>query len=254
MPKPTLMVAPNGARKQKSDHPAVPLTIPQITQCADDCFRAGADALHLHVREKDGTHSLDPMIYREALDALHEIVPDMPVQITTESAGIFDVETQLYCLKSLHPAAASISIREISRDPNLAPNVYGVCHEADTKVQHILYDISDVARLRDWIAKGWIPASMNSVIFVLGTYQPKVLARPNDLHMFLDATKDIQLDWMICAFGQDELACARKALEMGGDLRIGFENNIQLPDGSPAKDNAQTVALAANLIKEMTHE
>jgi len=254
MSKPTLMVAPNGARKQKSDHPAVPLTIPQIAQCAFDCFQAGADALHLHIRDMDGAHSLDPMIYREALDALHEIVPDMPIQITTESAGIFDVKTQHHCLKSLRPDAASISIREIAREPALAPSVYGLCHEAGTKVQHILYDTDDVAQMRIWIDKGWIPASMNSVIFVLGKYQPKVFAQPGDLHPFLDATKDMRLNWMLCAFGRHELACAHKALEMGGDLRIGFENNIHLQDGSLAQDNAQTVALAAKLIKEITHE
>ncbi|MFK5997732.1 MAG: 3-keto-5-aminohexanoate cleavage protein [Rhodobacterales bacterium] len=254
MPKPTLMVAPNGARKQKTDHPALPLTIPQIAQCADECFQAGADALHLHVRENNGTHSLDPVIYQEALAAVHETVPAMPIQITTESAGIFDVKTQLHCLKSLLPDAASISIHEIARAPALAPSVYGTCHEAGTQVQHILYDTDDVARLRDWIAKGWIPATMNSVIFVLGKYQPVVLARPSDLQTFLDATKDMRLNWMVCAFGQHELACAREALKKGGNLRIGFENNIQLPNGSPAKSNAQTVALAATLIKEMTHE
>jgi len=254
MLKPKLMVAPNGARKQQSHHPAVPLTIPQIAQCAHACFHAGADVLHMHVREKDGAHSLDPVIYQEALDAVHETVPDMPIQITTEAAGIFNVETQLHCLKSLRPDAASISIREIARKPTLAPSVYGFCHEAGTQVQHILYDLGDVARMRNWMDKGWIPAAMNSVIFVLGKYQPMVLAQPSDLHPFLDATKDKHLDWMICAFGQHELACAREALQKGGSLRIGFENNIQLPSGSRAQDNAQTVALAAALIKEMTHE
>jgi len=46
---------------------------------------------------------------------------------------------------------------------------------------------------------------------------------------------------------------AKAALQMGGNIRIGFENNILLPDGSPAKDNEQTVALAAALIKDMAH-
>lgn len=254
MSKPNLMVAPNGARKQKTDHPAVPVTILEIAKAAFDCFQAGADSLHLHVRETDGSHSLDPGHYKEAIGVVTDMVPEMPIQITTESAGIFDVPTQFQCLKSLAPDAASISVREIARDLSLAPDIYGFCAEAGTTVQHILYNANDVAMLHEWYAKGWVPKQMNSVIFVLGQYQPMVRARPEDLQSFLEAAKDMSLDWAICAFGQHELACAKAALHLGGDIRIGFENNIVLPDGRPAKDNAQTVALAAALIKDMADE
>ncbi len=254
MPKRNLMVAPNGARKQKSDHPMLPIAIPDITQTAYDCFQAGADSLHLHIRTKSGAHSLDPVLYKETISAVSDKVPDMPIQITTEGVGIFDVATQFHCIKSLIPAAASISIREMARDTSLATHVYGFCAEAKTAVQHILYDVNDIALLRQWYANSWIPADMTSVIYVLGQYQPMQPARPENLNSFLTASDGLNLDWMICAFGQHELACAKAALHMGGDIRIGFENNIQLPDGSPANNNAQTVAMAAALIKDMTHD
>jgi uncharacterized protein (DUF849 family) len=254
MPKPTLMVAPNGARKLKSDHPGVPISIPEIAQTALDCFRAGADALHLHVRTPSGAHSLDPVLYQEAIREVTSATPGMSIQITTESAGIYDVATQLHCLNTLAPAAASIAIREIGRDAALAPKIYGLCNEAGTDVQHILYDTNDIRMLHDWIAKGWIPRHMTSVIFVLGQYQPMVLAQPDDLQAYLEASRDMSLTWAMCAFGKNELACAATALQNGGNIRIGFENNTLLPDGSPATDNIQTVALAAALIKDMTHE
>jgi uncharacterized protein (DUF849 family) len=254
MPKPNLMVAPNGARKQKTDHPMVPVTIPEIARTAYDCFRAGADSLHLHIRTRDGAHSLDPVLYKEASHTVQKMVPNMGIQITTESAGIFGVAEQFHCLKSVKPKSASISIREITRDLYLAPQVYGFCAEADVTVQHILYDTKDIVLLYDWMNKGWIKPHMNAVLFVMGRYQPMVLARPTDLNPFLKAAQDMQLNWTVCAFGQHELACAKAALHKGGNIRIGFENNIQLPDGSAAKDNAQTVALAAALIKDMTHD
>ena len=254
MNKPNLMVAPNGARKQKSDHLAVPVTIPEIAQTAFDCFQAGADCLHLHVRNKNGTHSLDPVLYNEAISTVAALVPTMPIQITTESGGVFDVDTQLHCLKSVIPDAASISIREIARDTSMALGVYGFCAEAKINIQHILYDANDIVLLREWYAKGWIPSHMTSVIFVLGQYQPMVLAQPENLQSFIDASIGLNLKWAICAFGQHELACAKEAIRLGGDIRIGFENNTMLSDGRPAKDNAQTVALAAALIKDMTHE
>ena len=254
MNKPSLMVAPNGARKQKSDHPAVPVSISETAQTALDCFHAGADSLHLHIRDTNGAHSLDPAIYKEAISATTELAPDMAIQITTESAGIFNVTTQLHCLESTIPASASIAVRETARDTSQAANIYGFCAEAKITVQHILYDTNDVVLLREWLAKGWVPAQMTSVLFVLGKYQPMVRALPDDLQPYLDATDGMNLDWTVCAFGRHELACAKAALQMGGNIRIGFENNTLLPDGSPAKNNAQTVAMAAALIKDMTHE
>ena len=53
---PKLMVAPNGARKIKKDHPAVPLTISETVETAKSCYKAGAGAIHLHVRDKEGQH------------------------------------------------------------------------------------------------------------------------------------------------------------------------------------------------------
>jgi len=64
------------------------------------------------------------------------------------------------------------------------------------------------------------------------------------LHPVLSAAKGLQLDWSICAFGHHELACAAHAQKLGGHIRIGFENNLELPNGTPARDNAQLISLA----------
>ena len=81
---PRLMVAPNGARKVKKDHPAVPLTISETVATAKSCYEAGAGAIHLHVRDKDGQHVLDAGLYKEALNELEHQVPKMqPSKIIT---------------------------------------------------------------------------------------------------------------------------------------------------------------------------
>ena len=48
------MVAPNGARKVKTDHPQVPLDAGEIAAVARDCADAGAGAIHYHVRDTEG--------------------------------------------------------------------------------------------------------------------------------------------------------------------------------------------------------
>ena len=73
---PKLMVAPNGARKVKKDHPAVPLTISETVATAKSCYEAGAGAIHLHVRDKEGQHVLDAGLYKEALNELEHQVPN----------------------------------------------------------------------------------------------------------------------------------------------------------------------------------
>ena len=86
------MVAPNGARKTKEDHPNLPITISEIVKEAVNCFNEGANAIHAHVRDKKGDHCLDAGIYRELLSELDIKVPELPVQITTEAVGKFSPE------------------------------------------------------------------------------------------------------------------------------------------------------------------
>ena len=77
---PRIMAAPNGARKQKSDHPAIPITIAQTVEVAKSCWQAGATALHFHLRDDDGAHILDAGLYREGLAELAQAVPVEAVQ------------------------------------------------------------------------------------------------------------------------------------------------------------------------------
>ena len=64
------MVAPNGARPMKKDHPKVPITISEIVETGKECFKAGANAIHFHMRDKKGQHVLDSGLCNEALKEL----------------------------------------------------------------------------------------------------------------------------------------------------------------------------------------
>ncbi len=241
MNAPKIMAAPNGARRQKSLHPAIPITIAETVAAAKVCHAAGADALHLHVRDADGRHSLDAGLYREALAEMETHVPSMSVQITTESAGIYDTNAQLACLRALTPQAASISVREVARMPDLAPQIYGLCEEAGTEVQHILFDSADLARLALWRREGVIRPDQRDVILVLGAYDPPRGADLAELGPRVRALPG-DLTWSVCAFGRHEHACLIEAARLGGNLRVGFENNVLTPDGEAYSDNAASVA------------
>ena len=70
------MVAPNGARRTTADHPAVPVTIPDIVESAVARHAAGAGAIHFHVRDTDQQH-IRMLACTQALVALRQAVPDM---------------------------------------------------------------------------------------------------------------------------------------------------------------------------------
>jgi uncharacterized protein (DUF849 family) len=69
-----ITIAPNGARKTKVDHPALPMTPSEIADAAATCRDAGASMIHLHVRDRQGRHTLDPDAYRAAIWAIKEAV------------------------------------------------------------------------------------------------------------------------------------------------------------------------------------
>ncbi|MGB8624123.1 MAG: 3-keto-5-aminohexanoate cleavage protein [Paracoccaceae bacterium] len=245
MTLPSLMVAPNGARRSKADHPALPVTLPEIVETARACHAAGAGGLHLHLRDAEGRHLLDAGLYAEALAELGRAVPEMAVQITTEAVGMYAPEHQRQVALESGAALVSISIREITRDTEPADSArfFSRCAAAGISVQHILYDPGDIDLLCRTLPDDLLHVPDLQVIHVLGRYAADQDSRPDDLAPFLGvmASRGLSTDWAACAFGRGETACLVHAHAMGGKCRVGFENSLWRADGSLARDNAQRV-------------
>lgn len=235
-----MMVSPTGARLTKEQHAALPMTLDEIVQATVASAKAGANAVHLHIRDEAGRHSLDVGAYREAVDELARALPEFPVQITTEAAGRYAPKDQCHLLEAFAPKWASISLREVAADPDMAERIYAVCRANGTEIQHIIYDRNDADILRDWQAKDVLGVK-ESVILVLGSYAAKRAGRPGELEALLGQLPPIQR-WMVCAFGPYEHDCLVHAARRGGDVRVGFENSTTNADGVPWPDVASSVA------------
>jgi 3-keto-5-aminohexanoate cleavage enzyme len=246
------MLAPNGARRTKADHPALPVTIPETVAAAKDAFAVGAHALHAHVRDADARHSLDAGLYRELIKEMERVVPEMPVQITTEAARRFEPDTQRRVVREIRPEGVSVALREMwpSTDPDAdAKNFYAWAADEGIAVQHILYTPGDAARLASLVEGASLPDAVQC-LFVLGAYAPPRDGRPEDIGPFLDALAPLglRIDWAACAFGETETLCLEAAAKRGGKIRVGFENNVLDADGSPAADNASRVRQVLNAL------
>ena len=155
-------VAPNGARRGKADHARIPLTAVELAAEAEAVADAGAHALHLHVRDADGKHSLDARIYRQALDAIRARVGErLVVQVTTESVGIYAPEQQMAVIRELVPPCASVAIRELIREPadeQATAEFFAWAHKAGVGLQFIVYESAEVVRLARLQASGVVPS------------------------------------------------------------------------------------------------
>ena len=243
-PLPSLMLAPNGARRSKADHPNLPVSITETVVATRAAVAAGADGLHLHVRDSEGHHTLDAGLYREALSLLAESCPGLPVQITTEAAGRYSPDQQIALVDELAPRRVSVALREILSvgEHRRAVATFLRWAGQGTTVQHILYAPSD---LHDLIALlGTEDVARSQLLFVLGRYAPARDAIPDDLEGFLPILRTLPAmpDWAACAFGAGETRCLTAAHRAGGKLRVGFENNLVNASGATAPDNASRVA------------
>ncbi len=246
--------APNGAYKLAADHPEVPLTAKQMAATAKACLAAGASMLHLHIRDAQGRHSLDIEGYRTAQQAVREAVGDaLVIQVTSEAAKVYEAPAQIAMVRALRPEAVSVGLREVDQpaigEAGLAEFFAWLARER-VMTQVILYDVADLRRWQDLRARGIVPEAPWFLLFLLGRYTAGQTSSPTDLLPFVHAHSTGE-PWAVCAFGKTEHACVTAAAALGGHVRVGFENNLHLKDGTLAADNAALVAQAAQAARSL---
>lgn len=244
-----ITVAPNGAYKQIREHAALPLTAASLAVTAKHCLDAGAAMLHLHIRDAQGRHSLDVVLYQEALRVVQAAVGNaMVLQITSESAGIYQPQQQMAMVRAVRPHAVSVGLRELDL-PDVGELVladfFTWLARERIMTQVIVYGVADLRRWRDLCQRGVIPEAPWFLLFVLGRYTAGQTSDPRDLVPFLHDHQGAE-PWAVCAFGATEHACVTAAAALGGHVRVGFENNLRLKNDQSAPDNAALVMQAAD--------
>lgn len=249
----TIAVAPNGARKLKADHPAIPLTPAELARTAAECREAGASMIHLHVRRPDGTHLLDAEAYRAATAAIRaEVGEDLVIQITSEAFGLYGPAEQIAVVRASRPEAVSLALRELvpsEAEEAAFADLLQWCRTENVAPQIILYSPEEAVRLHSLRSRGLLPWEDIPVLYVLGRYVRGQTSRPSDLLPFLAADMPRFSHWSVCAFGRHETACVMTAALLDGHARVGFENNEMLPDGRRAASNAELVRATRDALR-----
>jgi 3-keto-5-aminohexanoate cleavage enzyme len=245
-------VAPNGGRKTKADHPALPMTADELARTAAECLERGASMMHLHVRDRDGRHLLDAEAYRTAIARICQDVGDrLVLQITSESVGSYSPAQQRAAVLLTNPEAVSLSVRELAPDDAAEKDFaafLGRLKQMRIWPQFVLYSPDEARRFGSMQKKGLIPFETPTVLYVLGRFALLRTAAPSDLIPFIAPDMPRFPFWSVCAFGRREGACAAAAALLGGHARVGFENNLMLPGGELAPSNADLVGVVTRAL------
>lgn len=229
----------NGSRKP-GEHPALPLSPEQLASDAAAVVRAGARALHVHPRGADGAETLDPEPCAEALLAIRHACPGIPVGLST-AAWIVPDPTRRRLIQSWTewPDFASVNFSEPG-----ATDLCRVLLELGVGIEAGVWTLADAETL---LASGYLHHLVRVLVEPLDPDPVAAEAEADRITMALDRA-DVtprvyhgsgMATWRVIEF----------ALEAGWDVRVGLEDTLQLPDGSPAAGNAELVTKAVDVAR-----
>ncbi len=222
-----LMVAPTGARRSKADHPGLPVTPENVPPRARPAMPQGRGAVHLHVRDAAGLHSLDPTLYRDATARLRAAAgPDLVIQITTEAVGRYTPAQQIDTVRAVEPEAVSIAVKNScpirARNRRLQPLCVGP-GPADRRSAHHLHRRRTRPDARSRRTRRHPGASPFRHLPARAVRAAGQESDPAELVPLLARLRDSgsadRFDWWVCAFGRAETPSLVAAAALGGHCR-----------------------------------
>lgn len=234
-----------GAETTKAAQPALPITPKEQAIAAKECVLAGASIIHLHVRDDNGGPTQSVERFKESIDAIREAAPGVIIQISTGGAIGDPIENRTRPL-SLKPEMASLNLGTMNFGDDVFMNhpkdILGLAQamQKEGVVPEIeVYEAGMLEAAYRLEAKGLLKNPMH-VQFVLGVPGGMSGDPRNLMHMV--ALLKPNMHWGVAGVGRFQLPLAVQAIVMGGNVRVGFEDNVFYHKGQLAKSNAELVA------------
>ena len=258
MEKQTIItVALTGSRPTKEMNPAVPITPKEIIQAAVDCCHAGAAIAHIHVRDPEtGRPDFKMALFREVLEGIRERC-DMLVNLTTSSFSLkgTDLISRRLQPVSLEPDLCSFDLGSVNfidhtfvNPPEWGYQAPKTMREAGVKPEIEVFDVGHIDQAIHLIDTGLI-APPPYFQLCMGI-RWGIAASPENL-LFMKSKLPADAVWSVLGVGKDQLPMITMGLILGGNVRVGFEDNIYFKKGVLAKSNAQMVEHAATLAEQL---
>jgi uncharacterized protein (DUF849 family) len=279
--------AVTGAVHVPSQSPYLPITPEQIAENAIGAAEAGAAILHLHARDpENGRPTSDPEMFMRFLPEIKERC-NAVVNITTGGGQGMTLEQRLAAAMRARPEMCSLNMGsmnfgrfgianrikewrfdweqadlEASRDyifRNTYKDIAYILRELGethgVKFEYECYDVGHLYNLAWFVDEGLVkpPFFVQTIFGILGG----IGTDPEDLlHMKRTADRLFgdAYQWSILGAGRHQFNLVTMGAIMGGNVRVGLEDNIFLGKGELAKSNADLVAKTARILGELSLE
>jgi 3-keto-5-aminohexanoate cleavage enzyme len=256
MSKTIITSAVTGSSPTREMNPAVPYTPQEIAQAAIEAGRAGAAIAHIHVRHpQSGAPSHELVYFQEVVERVRG-ESDLILNLTTSGLhieGELDevIEKRLAPL-SLKPELASLDVGSVNFKTQafINPPQWGLAAaqrmlELGVKPEIEVFDVGHIAQAVDLIEQGlikeppWFQLCMGAGWGIPAT---------EDNLRFMQSKLPTNALWSALGVGKTQQAMLTQGLQMGGHIRVGFEDNLYLRKGVLAQGNAELVAQAVEWV------
>ncbi len=244
-----------GAEVTKEQNPAVPYTVEEIVREAKSAVDAGAAIVHLHVREDDGTPTQSKARFKECMDAIYKVCPDVIIIPSTGGAVGMSAEERLQPTE-LMPEMATLDCGTCNFGDDVFENTMPMMRafgkrmmENNIKPEYECFEMGHLDTVLNMARKGQVPGAPMQFNFVLGV-PGCTPATVQNLAWLVNAIP-AGSTWTATGIGRNAFTLAAAAIVMGGNVRVGFEDNLNLERGVLAKSNGELVAKIVRLANEL---
>ena len=256
MSKPCIIcVAITGSVAQKSDNPAVPISISEQVESTHAAFEAGASIAHCHVRLEDGSPTSDPDRFARLMEGVQSHCPGMVIQLST--GGRSGAGLERGGMLPLRPDMASLTVgsnnfptRVYENPPDLVDWLANEMKTYEIKPEIEAFDLSHIHHAALMAKDNRLKGPLY-VQFVMGVKN----AMPTDKDVFDYYIKTVNrllpdAEWCGAGIGANQIVVNEWCVAAGGHARTGLEDNVRMDKHTLAPSNAALVERVTKLCEK----
>ena len=251
----------SGAIANRDQCPAIPYTPAEYGAEAKRIVDEGGVMIHIHARSPEGIPSYEIEDFAAITEAIRSNVDDVIINYSTGTVGV-PLEKRVAYLEALKPEVAALNMGSMnyakyskSRKEFVFKTVFEnsfdeiielltALNANGIKPEHECFDIGHIGSLHPLVDMGLLktPLHIDCVMGVLGG----IPASKNNMAAMVDNMPEGS-HWGVVGISRDQWMLIEAALDLGGSIRVGLEDNLYLPSGEMAASNGELVAVARQM-------
>ena len=263
MPKVILTAALTGVLATRQQCPAIPYSADEIAEEGRRAVEAGAAILHIHARQDNGLPAFDVESYRKIDVAVRARCPDVIINYSTGAVGV-PREERVHHIPALRPDMAALNMGSMNYAIYSSKNkafyhdhvfanpfkdisyFLAAMNAAGVRPEMECFDAGHIHNAQPLLDMGLLkpPLQFSLIMGVLGGI-------PASTRHLINQVESLPVGafWQVIGIGQKQWALAAAAITLGGNVRVGLEDNLYLPNGEMSRSNGESVAQAAQLVR-----